>query len=185
FLLSVIILEGCIKNPVSLQTPQNEKGSWCIYTPYDWAHDGKPYQSTYCTIYSDTASDEMKKQLGEIADDNFFRIMQLFNFQNLSDFKYPPGYSKIEIYINRNHTENINWAYRGGFIFSIRSSEINAQWSDYTVYTVRHELMHVFEFLIEGKEDLGTDVWFREGLAAHVGCMLVAWKVQSLKQSIV
>lgn len=170
-LLIFLLWEGCDKNPASSPTPQNEKGSWTIYTPYDWTHDGQPYQSTYCTIYSDAANYEMKRQLGEIADENFFQIMQLFNFNNLSDFKYPPGYSKIEIYINTNHTENINWAYWGGFIFTIRSTEISGQWIDYTLYTTRHELTHVFEFLIVGNEVLGTDVWFREGLAVHVGCM--------------
>jgi hypothetical protein len=84
---------------------------------------------------------------------------------------YPPGYSKIEIYINRNHTENINWAYWGGFIITIRSSDISGHWINYTVYTVRHELTHIFEFLIKGSEILGSDVWFREGIAVHVGCL--------------
>ena len=46
------------------------------------------------------ASNEMKGQMGEIADESFSQILQLFNFQNVSDFKYPPGSSKIEIYIN-------------------------------------------------------------------------------------
>jgi len=171
FILILIILEGCDKNPTAPAEVQNKDGSWTIYTPYDWTHDGHPRQSTYCTVYSDAASEEMKQHLAEIADDNFLRILQLFNFQNISDFKYPPGYSKIEIYLNINQPENINWAYWGGFIITIRSSEISGQWVDYTVYTAGHELTHVFEFLIEGKEILDTDVWFREGLAVHVGCM--------------
>ena len=171
FLLIIIVLVGCERNPTSPQNPQPEKGSWAIYTPYDWTHDGNPHQSIYCSIYSDAASDELKQQLGEIADESFSQILELFNFNNVSDFIYPPGYSKIEIYINRNHTENINWAYWGGFIFTIRSSDISGHWYDYTVYTVRHELTHVFEFLIEGRESLGTDVWFKEGIAVHIGCL--------------
>ena len=87
------------------------------------------------------------------------------------DFVYPPGYSKMEIYINRDHTENINWAYWNGFIFTIRSSEISGRWYNYAVYISRHELTHVFEFLIEGRESLATDVWFREGIAVYVGCV--------------
>jgi len=171
FLLMVIASSGCKNNPTSSETPQTEKGSCTVYTPYDWTHDGKPYQSIYCTIYSDAASDGMKQQLGEIADERFSQILQLFSFQNVVDFRYPPGYSKIEIYINRNHTENINWAYWGGFIITIRSAEISGHWLNYTVYTVRHELTHIFEFLIEGRELLGTDVWFKEGIAVHVGCL--------------
>lgn len=148
-----------------------DKGSWTIYTPYNWSHDGEPYQTTYCTVYSDAAGNEMKSDMGEIADESFYKIMQLFTFQNPADFRYPPGYSNIEIYLNINHTENINWAYWGGFIITIKSDEISGPWIDYTLYTTRHELTHVFEFLIEGKEVLGTDFWFREGMAVHTGCL--------------
>jgi hypothetical protein len=170
FLLSVSLSSGCESNPASPSTPPPENGSWTIYTPYDWPHDGRPYQSIYFTIYSDAADTTMKQQLGEIADERFSQILRLFDFENLSDFVYPPGYSKMEIYINRNHTENINWAYWGGFIITIRSSEITGRWHGYTVYTVRHELTHEFEFLIHGRESLATDVWFREGIAVYVGC---------------
>jgi hypothetical protein len=171
FLLIIIISAGCKHSPTSPQNNQTEKGSWAIYTPYDWTHDGEPYYSVYCTIYSDAVSSETKQQLGEIADESFYQILNLFNFNNIDDFIYPPGYFKIEIYINRFHTENINWAYWGGFIITIRSSDISGHWYDYTVYTVGHELTHVFEFLIEGREILGTDVWFKEGIAVYIGCL--------------
>lgn len=170
-LLGTIVLKGCKEDNDAPPGSQNETGSWTIYTPYQWTHDGQPYQSTYCTVYSDAANADMKQQLGEIADEHFLEIMQQFNFQRPSEFIHPPGYSKIEIYLNRNHTENINWAYWGGFIFTIRSTDISEEWIDYTIYTVRHELTHVFEFLIEGQEVLGTDVWFREGLAVYLACM--------------
>ena len=171
FLAMVIVIAGCKKNPTSPQIPQSEQGLWTIYTPYNWAHDGQPYSSIYCIVYSDEASYEMKQQMAEIADERFRQIMQLFNFNNLSDFRYPPGNNKIEIYINRNHSENIAWAYWGGFIITIRSSDIIGHWYNYVVYTTRHELTHIFEFLIEGREVLGIDVWFKEGIAVHVGCV--------------
>lgn len=151
--------------------PQTEKGSWAIYTPYDWTHDGEPFESVWCTIYSDSAGPEMKQQLGKIADEAFIHILQLFNFENTDDFLYPPGYSKIEVYLNIDHDESINWAYWGGFIMTIRSSSINGYWLDYTLYTATHELTHVFEFLIEGRDSLASDFWFKEGIAVHVGCM--------------
>jgi hypothetical protein len=169
--LLIITLLGCKIKPDSSAPEQVEKGSWAIYTPYDWIHDGKPYQSLYCSIYSDSASETMKKQMAEIADESFNLILQSFNFQNISDFIYPPGSNKIEIYLNINHAENINWAYWGGFIITIRSSNISGHWLDYTQYTASHELIHVFEFLIEGREILGSAEWFKEGIAVHVGCL--------------
>jgi len=167
----VIVCSGCKSYPTSPQIPQTENGSWTIYTPYNWTHDGRPYSSVYCIVYSDDASYEMKQHMGQLADEKFSRILQLFNFNNLSDFRYPPGNSKIEIYINRNHPENIAWAYWGGFIITIRSSDLIGHWYNYAVYTATHELTHIFEFLIEGREMLGTYVWFKEGIAVYTGCL--------------
>ncbi len=177
FIAIVIVSAGCKKNPTSSPIPQAVDGLWTIYTPYNWTHDGQPYSSTYCIVYSDEASYEMKQQMAAIADQRFRQILQLFNFQDLSDFIYPPGSSKIEIYINRNHPENIAWAYWGGFIITIRSSDIIGHWYDYAVYTARHELTHELEFLIEGREVLGSEVWFKEGIAVYVGCLeITSWQ---------
>jgi hypothetical protein len=185
-LLVVISSGGCKKNPTSPlpPIPEPEIGSWTIYTPYNWAHDGQLCRGTYCTVYSDEASEEMKQQMAEIADERFIQIMRFFDFHNVSDFIYPPGYSKIEIYINRNHPENIAWAYWNGFIITIRSSTISGHWYNYAVYTARHELTHNFEFLIEGRDVLGSDVWFREGIAVYVGCLeYKGWqRIENLNQ---
>ncbi len=165
---------GCQSDPSSPPAPsdpQTEKGSWAVYTPYDWTHDGHSHPSRHVTIYSDAATDAVKMSLAAIADDRWDRILALFDSSDVSGFRYPPGSSTIDIYINRNHPEGINWAYWGGFIITIRSDDISGFWRDYAVYTVRHELTHEFEFLTEGREALGTDVWFREGLAVHVGCL--------------
>jgi len=166
---------GCQPDAVSPPDPPDDPeattGSWVIHTPFDWTHDGNPHPGTYVTVYSDAASHAMKKRLAEIADEEFDQILALFDFQDLSDLRYPPGSSSIDVYLNRNHPESVNWAYWAGFIITIRSSEISGSWVAYTVYTVRHEMTHEFEFLIEGRGGLGTDVWFREGLAVHVGCL--------------
>ncbi|KPK80914.1 MAG: hypothetical protein AMS27_16005 [Bacteroides sp. SM23_62_1] len=154
---------------VSLKTAGE---AWSVYTKFKWTHNGRPYNSEYCIVYTDGASEELKTQVGMIADENFNEILQTFNFNNFNDFRYPPGYDKIEIYINRFHDENIAWAYWGGFIITIRPSNIDdTRYFNYVDYTSKHELTHVFEFLIEGHFDLGTPTWFREGIAVHIGNM--------------
>jgi len=164
------MISVCCKNsPASPDIPQIMTGSWRIYTPFSWDHDGEPYDSAYCIVYSDSANYELKVQMGLLADEKFNRILNLFGFSDFSDFKYPPGNNKIEIYINRSHSENIAWAYWGGFIITIRSSSLDGHWYNYAAYTAAHELTHVFEFLIEGREILRTDVWFKEGIAVHTG----------------
>lgn len=187
FLLCLVIAvmsASCKSSPTSPDIPDEENGLWTIYTPYNWAHDGQPCRSTYCIVYSDDASSEMKQQMADIADERFRQIMQLFDFHSVSDFIYPPGGSKIEIYINRNHPENIAWAYWGGFIITIRSEDISGHWNYYAVYTSRHELTHIFEFLIEGREVLGSCMWFKEGIAVHIGCLeATEWQtVESLSE---
>ena len=170
-LVIAVISTACKNTPTSPPIPHEENGLWTIYTPYNWPHDGQPCASIYCIVYSDEASNEMKQQMADIADERFRQIMQLFDFHTVSDFIYPPGGSKIEIFINRTHSENIAWAYWGGFIITIRSEDIIGHWYNYAVYTARHELTHIFEFLIEGREVLGSYMWFKEGIATHVGCL--------------
>lgn len=173
--LASLALGGCDASPTSPSGPSQdstaEKGSWAVYTPFDWSHDGSPYASSSLTVYTDAAGAALKKAVAEIAEDRFQQILQLFDFHRPEDFLFPPGYSDLAIYVNRNHTENINWAYWGGFIITIRSPDLSGRWHGYTVYTVGHELTHDFEFLIEGRAALGTDMWFREGLAVYVGCL--------------
>ena len=181
---SLLWIEGCKSGPTSPTIPHPYNGLWTRYTPYQWTHDGQPLVSAYCIVYSDEASPEMKQQMAAIVDERFRQILGLFDFHDVSSFRYPPGGSKIEVYINRNHPENIAWAYWGGFIITIRADDIVGHWHDYAVYTARHELTHEFEFLIEGREILGTDVWFREGIAVYIGCLeYTGWRtINSLSE---
>ncbi|MEJ2218045.1 MAG: hypothetical protein P8099_15665 [Gemmatimonadota bacterium] len=167
--LCALILCGCHGDPAA--PPPGTSGLWARYTPFRWTHDGSPYRSAFFTVYSDAAPDAVKRQVGEIADTCWAQILKLFDVDDSTTFRYPPGASRLEIYINRNHEEGINWAYWGGFIITIRAAEITGHRHDYVVYTVAHELTHDLEFLIEGREDLGTDVWFKEGIATFIGCL--------------
>jgi len=166
-LLISIGFMGCHENPVSSPVePVVEDGSWMIYSPYKWTHDGKPYYSVYCNVYSDGASDELKQQAGVFADAKFLQVLSLFNFTDMNDLRYPPGYNKIHIYLNRYHEESIAAAYWGSVFITIRTATADINRYD---YLFRHELTHVFEFLIEEFYNIGTDVWFCEGIAIYGG----------------
>ena len=164
-LLFSLRLISCQKDPTSISEPV-QQGSWVTYSVYKWSHDGKPYPSEYCIVYSDGATEELKKKVAEFTDQKFIEIMQLFDFEDIEYFRYPPGYNKIDVYINRYHEENIAAAYWGSIFITIRSADVNINRYD---YLFRHELTHAFEFLIEGMVNLGTDVWFREGIAIYGG----------------
>ena len=157
---------SCKDDPTSITPAPIEEGSWVTYSLYDWTHNGQPYNSVYCKVYSDAASYDLKRDAGVFADEKFAVILDMFNFQNLEDFRYPPGYDKIDIYINMNHEESLAAAYWGSIFITIRTPDVD--WSRYA-YLFRHELTHAFEFLIEGTVNLATDVWFREGIVIYGG----------------
>jgi len=170
FILSLsLCLIRCKEDPASIAPDPIEEGSWVTYSPLDWTHDGEPFSSDYCIVYSDGANYDLKREVGAFADEKFAIILNMFNFQNPEDFRYPPGYDKIDVYINMHHEESIAAAWWGSIFITMRSH--NVDWSRYA-YLFRHELTHAFEFLIEGTVNLGTDVWFREGIAIYCGGQL-------------
>ena len=89
----------CKENPVSSQSEEENEGSWITYSPLKWSHNGNPYPSDYCIVYSDGADFELKKRVAIFADDTFSEILDLFDFRDMQDLRYPPGYSKVDVYI--------------------------------------------------------------------------------------
>ena len=155
-LFFLLLLTSCKDDPTSSLPDQVEGGSWVTYSPYKWTHDGQPYYTNHCIVYSDDASLEMKKRAGLFSDHKFEQILDLFNFEKVEEFRYPPGYDKIDVYLNRHHTESIAAAYWGSIFITVRSSVLDTNDHVYD-YLFRHELTHAFEFLIVGMVNLSTD----------------------------
>ena len=146
---------------------ETEAGSWVIYSPLKWTHDGIPLTGTYCKVYSDGASLSLKQQCLEFAERVFEDVLDQFIFDEYDDFRFPPeNKSKINVYINTNHERSIAAAYWGTIIMTVRTPSLDTSRYD---YLFKHELTHEFEFLIEGQVNLGTDVWFREAIAIYCG----------------
>lgn len=165
--LLMISISRCTKGPTENEPIQIEDGSWTIYSPYDWSHDGQPYTSEHFIVYSDGAGTQLKREAGEFCDTKFIEILDMFDFDNHADFLLPPENEKINLYINQNHPRSIAAAFWGTIIITIRNDDdFNPTRYD---YLFKHELTHEFEFLIEGMVNLGTDVWFREGIAIYGG----------------
>ncbi|MFC1544244.1 hypothetical protein ACFL4Y_03215 [Gemmatimonadota bacterium] len=165
----VICVVVCCEGDGDVNDPTDTTpGSWVIYSPYKWSHDGRPYRSVYCDVFSDGASDEMKEKAGKFADSKFLQVLDFFGFTQVEDFRYPPGDEKVNVYINRHHEESMAAAYWGTIFITIRASDIDTS-SYISNYLFRHELTHIFEFMIEGLVNLGTEDWFTEGIAVCAG----------------
>ncbi len=171
----VILFEtlGCQKDPTGIQPEQDPvqnpdyipEGSWVTYSPYKWTHDGKPYFGEHCIVYSDSCSYQFKKTVGQFSDQQFTEVLNLFDFKNMEDLLYPMEYEKVDVYINRYHPERIAAAYWGTTIITFSSENL----LDRHGYLFKHELTHVFQFLIEGHVNLSTPVWFTEAIAIYGG----------------
>lgn len=157
-------IEQSFKINVTLRQVMGE--TWYTYSRFKWYHDGQPLETEYCEIFSDAANDDVKEIVGEIADEKFEEILELFQFDKFEDFRYPPSYNKIQIYVNRLNDTGIAAAFWGCCIITAREAHIDRN-DIYFNYVIKHELTHAFEYLIEGDVELGTDVWFREGIAEY------------------
>jgi len=169
WVLLLVLLSACSKDEVEEDNPPDNEvteASWMKYSPIRWTHNGSPYESDYCIIYSDGADAAMKQKVGVFADEKFSEILDLFNVQDNSILHFPPGYDKIDVYINMYHDENIAAAYWGSVFITIRSASADLNLYN---YLFKHELTHEFEFLIENAVNLGTDIWFSEGIAIYGG----------------
>jgi len=141
-----------------------EEGSWIKYSPLKWTHDGSPLTGSYCKVYSDGASSDLKKQCLEFAEKMFLEILNQFNF-DFNDLRFPPeNKSKVNVYIDTSHA--VAYAYWGTIFITIKTPSIDT--SRYR-YLFKHELTHEFEFLIEEYWNLGTDLWFSESIAIYCG----------------
>jgi hypothetical protein len=164
---SLLLLVRCTEDelPAHDHNPaQTVTGSWVDYSPYKWTHDGNPYHSVYCTVFSDGAGHDMKELAGKHADDKFSGILEMFEFTDLEDLIYPTERKEIDVYINKNHPENIAAAYWGSIFITVRNSDLDT--ARYA-YLFKHELTHQFEFLVEGTVNLAADMWFTEGIAVY------------------
>ena len=148
-------------------------GSWNSAFRVNLGHDGLTYESENFIIYSDFSRVSAREQLADLFEEALTEHMQRLDVTK-ADFEYLPGQSKIEIYADYDQTNRIGLAYRDGIIMRALDSPGFSGFG-HTIESykrlIRHELMHVIEFLLIGKPQYqqASDVWFREGFANYMG----------------
>jgi hypothetical protein len=167
--LAVLLGVACGDSPTVPDTMVDE-GSW-YRSGYHWAHDGNPIETAHFVVYSDAAGLEARQRVAEIAEGLMTTLIEDFEIDPETMFKWPPGQSKLHIYAYRDHYEQ-SWGgkgYYGGLLIwsldhPIRSTELDG----YT-RVVTHELMHAVEGLLKGTDNPKiVDVWVSEGIAELV-----------------
>lgn len=176
------VLTGCAN--ASLQLPQPAQaqdstrmvasGSW--YSREPWPHDGHPYESLHFIVYSDAASQAARESIANVVEDLLAELVVEFGIVPAEMFRFPPGQSKIHIYAYKNYFPQ-EWgmrAYYAGLIAWSLDHERRATDLESYKPVLKHELVHVFEALLKGRDvstmpaDVRVQAWFSEGLPEAV-----------------
>ncbi len=141
-------------------------GSWYVREP--WPHDGNPIESDGFVVYSDGASPEARREVAQVAEDVWAELLDDFSIEP-GMFRYPDGQDKIDVFAYRDHDHpqvGEARAYYGGVImWSPDHEQRRAQKDTRFAPVLKHELVHVLQWLIAGRPDPNpVDVWFIEGL---------------------
>lgn len=170
-----ILLSVLLFSSVIVLFAQNvDSGSW--YSRVQWPHDGIPYESQHFIVYSDGASQEVRQSIAEIGETFLMELTSEFGIIGDEMFRFPPGQDKIHIFAYKDRYPQA-WgarAYYGGLIiWSLDHERRNTNLNSY-VPTFTHELVHVLESLLKGRDvadeavAVRVNVWFSEGLAEAI-----------------
>jgi hypothetical protein len=175
-------LSGCSEassqNPEATQAQNTQQmvasGSW--YSRQAWPHDGQPYESADFIIYSDAAGLAAREDLADVAQEVLAELIAEFGIVPGEMFRFPSSQEKIHIYAYKNYYPQ-GWgmrAYYGGLIaWSLDHDKRSTDLEEYRP-VLKHELVHVFELLLKGRDTANMPVnirvqsWFSEGLAEAV-----------------
>jgi hypothetical protein len=156
-------------------------GTW--YVVENWPHDGHPYATSNFVVFSDAASDQAKREGGDLAERLWAELLSDFRIQP-GMLHYPAGQDKVDLYLYQDYYVP-DWggrAYYGGLL--MWSPENQRRSSDPGEYAavMQHELVHVLQFLIMGRQTLPFDVWFTEGLPEAIVGGTSAGAIKGLDQ---
>lgn len=150
------------------------RGSWAIPGWDIRYHDDNPVESEHFMVYSDQASQEMRRTISEEAETALVDVKKIIDYKE-GDFDFRPewatvwGANKIHIMADYNQSASSGLAYRDGCIIRSRDSprydgDLVRWWKVF-----QHEITHVTEFLMIGEyaNRQANTVWMREGFANY------------------
>lgn len=140
-----------------------DEGSW--YARNAWPHDGNPIESTNFVVYSDAASLEARREVATVAEDVWAELLDELSIEP-GLLRYPEGRNKIDIYAYHDYDPQ-DWggrAYFGGLLVWSPDHDQRQTGNNSLAPVVKHELVHVIQWMITGGESRPVDTWFIEGL---------------------
>ncbi len=150
-------------------------GQWAVESEgiRPWQHDCEPYVSSHFTVYSDASSQDARATLASVAEDVLAELAHEFEIKSYAELGLTDGY-RYYVYAQGDSLPGVAAGYRNGFLMPAvdRGPPPGIYHRHPTWYrrTVKHELMHVFQFTLtdcpkNSDCPYWLDVWFREGQA--------------------
>ena len=152
------------------------QGPWIAHG-FPFGHDGEPWVGESFIVYSDFSAQEERRYLAETLESDLQDIKASLGVVSNDEFDGWGPETRIDVLSLRAQADTVLWmgnSFRYGFIVhspdSNRYAEAGYYWSLYN-QLLRHELMHVVEYYLTGKEEGYTSVakWFHEGMAMVMG----------------
>ncbi|MFC1662249.1 hypothetical protein ACFL3S_12500 [Gemmatimonadota bacterium] len=140
-------------------------------------HDDRILETPHFLVFSDGSSDDAKIVFAAMAEESLHEILEAFGVPETEElgFDRTDPATKLTIYSNQTlQHEQRTFSFRFGFIAPGKDTGVYP--SVWLRQVVKHELMHVFVWLVQLRwtalENPGhrwyLDTWFSEGLSEHV-----------------
>jgi len=173
--------------------PEPEQYQWFSGIPFyidneKIEHDDRILETDNFLTFSDASSDDVKISYSQMAEGAFEEIKQAFEIQSSEalGIKIDDRSTKITIFSDR-YLDHSNMAFSTGFLLVALDSPVASAWfgddkarlKDWYQRTVKHETMHVMQWLlgldwdskISWSQRWGRtwpEFWFSEGIAEYI-----------------
>jgi hypothetical protein len=143
---------------------------------YDEAlpHDNLILETPHFLVFSDASSMDVKAAYAAMAEEALFEIRETFGIPKAESLGIDPAdpATKITIFTNR-YLDQRQLSFPLGFILYGADSPIVSRSTGRFRRTIKHETMHVFQWLVGLTEKTSSgipwpDVWFTEGIAEYI-----------------
>jgi hypothetical protein len=138
--------------------------------PQAVTHDNRVYESENFLVFSDASSDETKELFASMAEQALGEVLEDFGFAGPAELGIADRASKITTYCSR-YRQIDEIAFPFGFYLYGSDSQLylaGGPYHDRYRENQKHEIVHVFTFLLGLTETNLPNFWFNEGLAEYV-----------------
>jgi len=150
-------------------------GSW-VDAGFVFGHDGSPVRSANFIVYSGFSAPAEREWVAARLEDGLSRLEGMLGITSHAEFEYPGAEAPIDVLTLRYQGQDEMWtgvSYRYGLVVHAPDSRRYVE-EGYTrsIYPqlLNHELMHVVEYLLVGKDRdySAVERWFHEGIATYL-----------------